>query len=85
MEQEGMTIPLITRNYHEKIHSFVAIFVLTTGIAVLFSCRLSKAAILGVEPIPSLIYIDEITCTLPSYPIRNCLTPILMTLEEVDG
>jgi hypothetical protein len=55
------------------------------GIAALPSCHLSKAAILRVEPIPPLIYIDEITHTLPSYPGRKCLTPILMMLEEVEG
>ncbi len=80
-----MTIPLITQNCHEEIHSSITIFAHTTGIVALLSWHLSKAAILRVEPIPALIYINEITCTLPSYPVRKCLTPILMTLEQVDG
>jgi hypothetical protein len=60
-------------------------FLLTTGIAALLSCHLSKAAILKAEPILALIYINEITSTLPSYPVRKCSTLIPMMLEEVDG
>jgi hypothetical protein len=76
-------IPLITQNCHKQIYPSVAIFVLIAGTAVLLSCHLFKAVVLRVEPIPTLIYVDKILRKLPSYPIRKCLIPILITLEKV--
>ncbi len=64
----------------------IVMFVLTTGMALLLFCHLSKAGVLRVEHIPMLINANKISHALPDYTGRKWLIPLLvMILEEVGG
>jgi hypothetical protein len=60
VEGKGTTNPLIARNGHEQIHTPLSFFILTSCVALLFPCYLSKLPVLGLQLIITLIKVNYI-------------------------
>jgi len=83
VEGESLARLLIARNIHEQTDTSFSLFILTSSVASLLPCHLTKFPVLCLQFIIALIEVNYIHCALSQSAIRICSMPVLLALEQI--
>jgi hypothetical protein len=83
VEGESLARSLIARNSHEQTDTSFSLFIVTSSVASLLPCHLTKFPVLRLQFIIALVEVNYIPCALAQSAIRVCSMPVLLALEQI--
>ena len=75
---------LIARNGREQTDTPFSLFILSSSVASLLPCHLTKFPVLRLQFIIALVEVDDIPRALAQSAIRILSMPVLLALEQIN-
>jgi hypothetical protein len=83
VEGERLAHSRIARNGHEQTDTPFSLFILTSSVALLLPCHLTKFPVLRLQFIIALVKVNNIPRALAQSAIRILSMPVLLALEQI--